>query len=60
MFTLNKIQFRSTCLIELRNEATGEFVTILPDMGASLHQISLVCNNSLHLLLWAVEDEDEL
>ena len=60
MFTLNKIQFGKTYLIELRNDATGEFVTILPDMGASLHQISLVCNNSLHPLLWAVEDEDEL
>ena len=60
MFTLNKIQFGNTYLMELRNEATGEYVTILPEMGASLHQVCLTCDNSLHPLLWAVKDEDEL
>ena len=60
MFTLNKIKFGNTYLMELRNDATGEYVTILPEMGASLHQVCLACDNSLHPLLWAVKDEDEL
>jgi aldose 1-epimerase len=46
--------------MELRNNTTGAFVTILPEIGASLHQVCLACSNSLHPLLWAVKDDDEL
>lgn len=60
MFAINKIQFGSTYLMELCNEATGEYVTILPEMGASLHQVCLAFDKSLHPLLWSVKDEDEL
>jgi aldose 1-epimerase len=60
MFVINKIPFGKTTLLELRNNVTNEYATILPEIGASLHQICLVCDNVLHPLLWAVKDEDEL
>ncbi|PXX30581.1 aldose 1-epimerase [Arenibacter sp. ARW7G5Y1] len=60
MFAINKIPFGSTYLIQLRNEYTSEYVTVIPEMGASICQICLACNNNLHPLLWAVSDEDEL
>ena len=60
MFVINKIPFGETHLLELRNPGTNEYVTILPDLGGSLHQICLSGHGTLHPLLWAVKDDEEL
>lgn len=60
MFVINKIPFGKIHLLELRNLATNEYVTILPELGGSLHQVCLSGHATLHPLLWAVKDVEEL
>ncbi len=60
MFVVNKIRFGKIDLLEIRNLDTNEYVTIIPDLGGSLHQICLSGRAALHPLLWAVKDAEEL
>ncbi len=60
MYAINILPFGSTYLIQLRNEGTDEYVTVFPEMGACISQICLAGNYTLHPLLWAPRDEDEL
>jgi len=60
MFVINKIPFGEIHLLEIRNLDTNEYVTILPELGGSLHQICLSGRAALHPLLWAVKDAEEL
>ena len=53
MFVVNKIPWGDTYLLELRNTSTDEYVTVIPELGACLHRVCLVCEEVLHPLLWA-------
>jgi len=59
-FVINKVPFGEIHLLEIRNLGTNEYATILPEHGGSLHQICLSCHGTLHPLLWAVKDSEEL
>jgi aldose 1-epimerase len=60
MFSINKIPFGETHLLEIRNPDTNEYVTVLPEIGGSLHQVCLSGQRALHPLLWAVKNSEEL
>ena len=56
MLVVNKIPWGDTYLLELRNNtSTDEYVTVIPELGACLHQVCPVCEEVLHPLLWAAK-----
>lgn len=56
MYEIARSPFGNTYLLKLRNPDTGEFVHILPEIGAALHQVCLACDTATHPLLWSQDD----
>lgn len=56
MFHIASIPFGNSFLLKLSNLSTGEYVTVLPEAGAALHQVCLALRNTLYPLLWASDD----
>lgn len=56
MYDIDRIPFGKIYLLKLSNLNTGEYVTVLPEAGAALHQVCLALHNKLYPLLWSSED----
>lgn len=56
MYNTTIIPFGRTCLLKLSNLITGEYLTVIPEAGAALHQECLSLRNTLYPLLWASDD----
>lgn len=59
-FEVIKKNFGQLQLIELRNNKTQEYVSILPEMGGMLFQLELLINNNLTPLLDTYSSAEEL
>lgn len=59
MYEIVRSPFGNTHLLKLWNPDTGEFVQILPEIGAALHQVCLACGPTLYPLLWSLDDAEQ-
>jgi aldose 1-epimerase len=60
MYTIQPKKFHGIETIELRNNSTGEFLSVIPSFGGNIHELHLKKRKEIHSIILGNKSKDEL